>query len=50
MKNQFGQIVGDIVQDWQPKQIPVLKEINGNFYTLLPLDINRHAEPLFDAF
>ncbi len=50
MKNQFGQIIGDLVKDWQPRKMPILREIKGNFCTLLPLNINQHAEPLFNAF
>ena len=50
MKNEFGQMVGDHVGHWKFRQIPVLKELNGRFCTLLPLDINQHAELLFKAF
>lgn len=36
MKNQFGRVIGDTV-DWQSSVMPVPKEIQGNFCTLLPL-------------
>lgn len=50
MKNQFGQVIGNVVENWQPRKMPVIKEINGHFCRLLPLDINQQAEPLFNAF
>jgi RimJ/RimL family protein N-acetyltransferase len=50
MKNQFGQVIGNIIKNWQPRKAPILKEIKGNFCTLLPLDVQQHAKPLFNAF
>lgn len=50
MKNKFGQVVGNLVKDWQSRKMPILREIKGTFCTLLPLDINQHAEHLFNAF
>jgi len=49
-KNEFGQLIDNIVENWSPRKIPVAKEINGKFCLLKPLYIDEHGMQLFKAF
>lgn len=46
--NQFGQLIGDALPDWQPRQHPQRVVLEGRFCRLEPLS-QRHAEALFAA-
>lgn len=46
--NQFGQLVGDALPDWQPRPHPERVVLQGHFCRLEPLS-TQHAEALFAA-
>lgn len=48
-KNEFNQIVGDLVENWSPAKRPPANVMRGNYCLLEPLDINKHAAELFDS-
>lgn len=48
-KNQFGQIIGNRVDNWIPCQKPPQKVIQGTYCILEPLEINKHSSKLFDS-
>lgn len=47
--NQFGQLLGNPVENWTPCQKPAKKIIQGRYCILEPIDINKHAPKLFDV-
>jgi RimJ/RimL family protein N-acetyltransferase len=49
-KNEFGQIVGEAVKEWTPRQIPSKQKMQGQYCTLEKLDIDKHADKLFEVF
>ena len=49
-KNEFGQIVGEPVRDWTPRQVPSKQKMLGRYCTLEKLDIDKHADKLFEVF
>lgn len=48
--NQFGQIIGEKVPNWQPRQVPSQNKLIGRYCTLEQFDINKHTKDLFEAF
>lgn len=48
--NAHGQPIGDPVADWTPPPIPPRTVMEGRFCRLEPLDAERHAERLWEAF
>lgn len=46
--NQFGQLIGDALQDWQPRQHPQRVTLEGRYCRLEPLSL-KHADALFAA-
>ena len=48
--NQHGQTVNDIVPDWKGAQVLTRTPLSGRFCRLEPLDAQRHAADLFDAY
>lgn len=48
-KNQFGQLVGDLIADWHPRKKPIADSMVGKYCVLEPLNINQHAAALFQA-
>jgi len=48
-KNPLGQPIGEDVH-WHPASPPPRQSLNGQFCTVAPLDIARHASDLFTAF
>ncbi|MGI9277223.1 MAG: GNAT family N-acetyltransferase [Endozoicomonas sp.] len=48
--NPFGQPVGHSLQDWTPPPLPGRELIAGRYCRLEPLDPDRHAEALYEAF
>lgn len=48
-RNQFGQLIGDALPDWQPRPRPQRVVLEGRFCRLEPLSL-RHADALFAAY
>jgi RimJ/RimL family protein N-acetyltransferase len=48
--NQLGQPIGDPVLDWSPPTPPVRAPMQGRFCRLEPLDVDRHAAALWEAY
>jgi RimJ/RimL family protein N-acetyltransferase len=48
-KNQFGQLLGHLVENWIPCQRPARAPIQGRYCILEPIEINKHAVKLFDV-
>ena len=48
-KNQFGQIIGRQVDNWNTCQKPKKNIIYGKYCILEPLEINKHANNLYDS-
>lgn len=48
-KNQFGQVLGHLVENWIPCQRPAKVFIQGRYCILEPIEINKHAVKLFDV-
>ncbi len=46
--NQFGQSIGDALQDWQPRPHPQRVTLEGRYCRLEPLSL-KHADALFVA-
>lgn len=46
--NQFGQLIGDALQDWQPRPHPQRVTLEGRYCRLEPLSL-KHADALFAA-
>lgn len=49
-KNEFDQPIGYSIEDWVPREIPGNVILKGNFCTLEPLSVNRHADDLYAAY
>lgn len=47
--NQFNQLVGDALPDWQPRPWPQRQTLQGQLCRLEPLDV-KHAQALFNAY
>lgn len=48
-KNQFGQLLGNPVENWTPCQQPIKTILQGKYCILEPIEINKHAVKLFDV-
>jgi RimJ/RimL family protein N-acetyltransferase len=48
--NQVGQPIGFPVAGWAPRERPPLTAMQGRYCRLEPLDVERHAAELFDAY
>lgn len=46
-RNEFGQIVGALIKNWQAKQFPPLIVMKGHYCTLEPINIEKHRINLF---
>ncbi len=46
--NEFGQPLGDLVENWQPVSMPAKVVLQGVYCILEPLDIEKHSEKLFE--
>lgn len=42
-RNQFGQLLGNPVENWTARQKPEKALITGNYCILEPIDIQKHA-------
>ncbi|HET7434271.1 MAG TPA: GNAT family protein [Thermoanaerobaculia bacterium] len=47
--NEFGQPIGVAVEGWTPRELPPRTPMRGRTCTVEPVDIERHADDLFDA-
>lgn len=48
-KNEFGQVLGQFIENWKPCQRPSHAPIQGNYCILEPLEINQYAGKLFEV-
>lgn len=48
--NEFGQPIGAPVEDWAPPPHPPAAPLEGRYCRLEPLDLERHASQLFQAY
>lgn len=48
-KNQFGQLVGELVENWKPLLKPEKIILQGRCCILEPLEIHKHADKLFNV-
>ena len=48
--NDLGQPVGPDVRDWKPPPVPPREPLQGRFCRVEPLDAERHADALYDAY
>lgn len=48
--NQYGQTVNDIVPDWKGARVLTRTPLFGQYCRLEPLDVDRHAADLYDAY
>jgi RimJ/RimL family protein N-acetyltransferase len=47
--NQFGQLLGNLVENWSPCQKPEKTALQGRYCILEPIEISKHAVKLFDV-
>lgn len=47
--NAFGQPIGRNLPDWRPPPRPSRAILEGRYCRIEPLDVERHARPLYDA-
>src|SRR5947207_14226983 len=47
--NVLGQRIGFPLADWVPPTTPLREPMQGRYCRLEPLDLDRHAEALFEA-
>lgn len=48
-KNQFGQLLGTLVENWSPRQKLAKTIMQGRYCVLEPIEINKHAVKLFNV-
>jgi RimJ/RimL family protein N-acetyltransferase len=48
--NELGQPIGDAVENWGPAQSPSRQAMVGTYCRVEPIDLERHAAELFEAF
>ncbi len=48
--NQYGQPIGQAMDNWQPGTCPAPVTLTGQYCQLQPLDAERHAQELYQAF
>jgi RimJ/RimL family protein N-acetyltransferase len=49
-RNAYGQPIGMPVPDWQRAQPPGREPLTGRYCRIEPVDVERHAADLFDAY
>ena len=49
-KNELGQPVGAPLPDWSPRPLPPRVALDGRYCCVEPINPERHAEDLFEAF
>jgi RimJ/RimL family protein N-acetyltransferase len=48
--NEYQQPIGEPVTGWQPRERPARVTIEGQFCRIEPIDLERHAADLFEAY
>lgn len=48
--NEYQQPIGDPVSGWQPRERPARVTIEGQFCRIEPIDLDRHAADLYEAY
>ena len=48
--NEYQQPIGEPVTGWQPRERPARVTIEGQFCRIEPIDLDRHAADLFEAY
>ncbi|WP_233887443.1 GNAT family N-acetyltransferase [Paraburkholderia flagellata] len=48
--NEYQQPIGDPVTGWQPRERPARVTIEGQFCRIEPIDLDRHAADLYEAY
>ncbi|SCV05016.1 LANO_0G16644g1_1 [Lachancea nothofagi CBS 11611] len=48
--NSYGQEIGDEVVQWKGSEAPKKVDLEGKYCKLEPLDVEKHAAALFDAY
>ena len=48
--NEYEQEVAEPLPGWEPRELPSKIVIKGRFCTLVPLDLEKHSQDLFEAF
>jgi RimJ/RimL family protein N-acetyltransferase len=48
--NEYQQPIGEPVTGWQPRERPARVTIEGRFCRIEPIDLERHAADLFEAY
>lgn len=46
--NEFNQPIGNAVESWRPAKKPGGQILTGHYCVLEPIDVNRHADALFE--
>lgn len=49
-ENEFGQLLGDPLPDWQTRCLPQPVTLNGYTCRIEPLNVEKHADDLFAAY
>ena len=49
-KNQYGQPIGEPMPEWSPRPMPGRVVLSGDFCRIEPLDPERHAGDLYEAY
>ncbi len=50
MRNNFGQPIGSPLNDWQKCQFPAKTDMLGQYCQITPLDVDKHAQSLYQAY
>ena len=50
IKENVGQPIGEPVANWKAANSPVRQEMTGRYCSVVPLDVNLHAQDLFSVF
>ncbi|VVD99240.1 acetyltransferase [Pandoraea morbifera] len=48
--NEFDQPIGPPMPDWTPRALPPRTPIGGRYCRLEPIDVERHAKDLYEAY
>ena len=50
LKNDLGQSIGEPVENWKIRAAPPKTKMEGKYCVIEILDIEKHAEDLFNSF
>lgn len=45
-KNKFNQVLGQSLENWKPAKVPERKMLKGQYCSLEPIDLSKHADKL----